>query len=47
VVLASDKVDPKVVEELSAEKGKILIPFKDNNEDLADYLQLYTQLLSK
>jgi starch synthase len=47
VVLASDKVDPKLVEELKAEKGKILIPYKNENEDLVDYLQLYAQLLGK
>jgi starch synthase len=47
VVLASDKVDGKVVDELKAEKGKIVIPYKSENEDLSDYLQLYTQLLGK
>lgn len=45
VVLASDKADKKLVEELKAEKGKIIVPFRKDNEDLADYLQLYQQLL--
>mgnify|MGYP000058233469 CR=1 FL=1 len=47
VILAGEKMDKKVVDELKAEKGKIILPFKKENEDLADYLQLYTQLLGK
>lgn len=45
VVLTSDKTDKKIVEELKAEKGKIILPYKKDNEDLADYIQLYHQLL--
>lgn len=47
VVLAGEKTEKKVVDELKAEKGKIILPYKKENEDLADYLQLYTQLLGK
>ncbi|QHS58978.1 MULTISPECIES: glycogen/starch synthase [Chitinophaga] len=47
VVLAGEKTEKKVVDELKAEKGKIILPYKKDNEDLADYLQLYTQLLGK
>lgn len=47
VVLAGDKTEKKVVDELKAEKGKIILPYKKDNEDLADYLQLYSQLLGK
>jgi starch synthase len=47
VILAGDKTEKKVVDELKAEKGKIILPYKKDNEDLADYLQLYTQLLGK
>lgn len=45
VVLGNDKVDKKLVEELKAEKGKIILPYRKDNEDLSDYLQLYQQLL--
>ena len=45
VVLAGEKADKKLVDELKAEKGKIILPYKKDNEDLADYLQLYQQLL--
>lgn len=45
VVVASEKADKKLLDELKAEKGKIVIPFRKDNEDLADYLQLYHQLL--
>lgn len=44
VVVAGDKADKKLVEEIKGEKGKILLPYKKDNEDLADYLQLYSQL---
>lgn len=44
VVLAGEKTEKKVVDELKAEKGKIILPYKKDNEDLADYLQLYNQL---
>lgn len=47
VILAGEKTEKKVVDELKAEKGKIILPYKKDNEDLADYLQLYTQLLGK
>lgn len=47
VILAGEKTEKKVVDELKAEKGKIILPYKKENEDLADYLQLYTQLLGK
>lgn len=47
VVLAGEKTEKKVVDELKAEKGKIILPYKKDNEDLADYLQLYSQLLGK
>ncbi|UPK67116.1 glycogen/starch synthase [Chitinophaga filiformis] len=47
VVLAGEKTEKKVVDELKAEKGKIILPYKKDNEDLADYLQLYNQLLGK
>jgi starch synthase len=47
VVLAGEKTEKKVVDELKAEKGKIILPYKKENEDLADYLQLYNQLLGK
>lgn len=47
VILAGDKAEKKVVDEVKAEKGKIILPYKKENEDLADYLQLYTQLLGK
>ncbi|MFB6456077.1 glycogen/starch synthase [Chitinophaga sp. Hz27] len=47
VVLAADKLEKKVVDEVKAEKGKIILPFKKDNEDLSDYLGLYNQLLGK
>lgn len=47
VILAGEKTEKKVVDELKAEKGKIILPYKKENEDLADYLQLYNQLLGK
>jgi len=47
VIVAGDKVDKKLVEEIKGEKGKIVLPYKKENEDLADYLQLYNQLLGK
>ncbi|WP_298734692.1 glycogen/starch synthase [uncultured Chitinophaga sp.] len=47
VIVAGDKVDKKLVEEIKGEKGKIVLPYKKENEDLADYLQLYHQLLGK
>lgn len=47
VVLAGEKTEKKVVDEVKAEKGKIILPYKKENEDLADYLQLYSQLLGK
>lgn len=47
VILASEKSDKKIVDELKTEKGKIIVPYKKDNEDLADYLQLYNQLLGK
>ncbi|MBP1652390.1 MAG: Starch synthase, partial [Bacteroidetes bacterium] len=47
VIMAGEKIDKKVVDELKAEKGKIILPYKKENEDLADYLQLYSQLLGK
>jgi starch synthase len=47
VILAGEKTEKKVVDELKTEKGKIILPYKKENEDLADYLQLYTQLLGK
>lgn len=47
VILAGEKTEKKIVDELKAEKGKIILPYKKDNEDLADYLQLYTQLLGK
>jgi starch synthase len=47
VILAGEKTEKKVVDEIKAEKGKIIVPFKKDNEDLADYLQLYSQLLGK
>jgi starch synthase len=47
VILAGEKTEKKVVDELKAEKGKIILPYKKDNEDLADYLQLYNQLLGK
>ncbi len=45
VVLAGEKLEKKVVDEVKAEKGKIILPYKKDNDDLADYLQLYNQLL--
>lgn len=45
VVVGSEAVDKKTVEEIKAEKGKIVLPYKNENEDLSDYLQLYHQLL--
>lgn len=47
VIVAGDKVDKKLVEEIKGEKGKIVLPYKKENEDLSDYLQLYNQLLGK
>ena len=47
VIRAGEKTEKKVVDELKAEKGKIILPYKKENEDLADYLQLYNQLLGK
>ncbi|ATL48461.1 starch synthase [Chitinophaga caeni] len=47
IILAGEKVDKKTVDEAKAEKGKIILPYKKDNEDLADYLQLYTQLNGK
>ncbi|CAL1518073.1 glycogen/starch synthase [Chitinophaga sp. MM2321] len=47
VILAGDKVEKKVVDELKAEKGKIILPYKKENDDLGDYLALYNQLLGK
>lgn len=47
VIVAGDKVDKKLVDEIKGEKGKIVLPYKKENEDLADYLQLYNQLLGK
>jgi starch synthase len=47
VIVAGDKADKKLVDEIKGEKGKIILPFKKENEDLADYLQLYSQLMGK
>ncbi|ASZ13176.1 glycogen/starch synthase [Chitinophaga pendula] len=47
VILAGEKVDKKIADELKTEKGKIIVPFKKENDDLSDYLQLYNQLLGK
>ena len=47
VIVAADKADKKLVEEIKGEKGKIILPYKKDNEDLADYLQLYSQLMGK
>jgi starch synthase len=47
VVVAGDKADKKLVDEIKGEKGKIILPYKKDNEDLADYLQLYNQLMGK
>jgi starch synthase len=47
VIVAGDKADKKLVEEIKGEKGKIVLPYRKDNEDLADYLQLYNQLLGK
>lgn len=44
VVLGSSKVDKKIVDEVKKQKGKIVLPYQDNNEDMADYLQLFDQL---
>lgn len=45
VIMAGEKVDKKTIDEVKTEKGKIILPYKKDNEDLADYLQLYQQLL--
>lgn len=45
IALASDKVDNKLLDELKKEKGKLILPFQKNNTDVADYLQLYQQLM--
>ncbi|MET6997420.1 glycogen/starch synthase [Chitinophaga defluvii] len=47
VVLAGEKTEKKIVDEIKAEKGKIVLPYKADNEDLGDYLQLYNQLMGK
>lgn len=44
VALGSDKVDKKIADEAKAYKGKIVLPYHKNNEDVADYLQLYQEL---
>jgi len=46
VALATGHVNKKLVEELKKQKGKIVLPFQQDNEDVADYLQLYGQLAS-
>ncbi|GAA4306101.1 glycogen/starch synthase [Compostibacter hankyongensis] len=43
-VILREKADKSLVEELKKQKGKIILPYQKNNEDLADYLQLYHQL---
>lgn len=45
VVISSDAIDKKTVDELKAEKGKIIVPYRNDNEDLSDYLAMYQQLL--
>ncbi len=47
VAIAGEKVDHKLVEELKKEKGKLVLPYQKNNEDVSDYLHLYQQLLGK
>lgn len=45
VVVAGEKVDKKLIDEIKAQKGKIVLPYKKDNEELADYLQLYNDLM--
>jgi starch synthase len=47
VILGGEKVEKKLVDELKKEKGKIILPYQKDNEDLADYLQLYQQLTAE
>jgi len=46
ITFGADKVDKKLVEEFSKVRGKRVIKYNDES-DLTDYLQLYTDLAAK
>ncbi len=46
ITFGADKVDKKLIEEFSKVRGKKIIKYNAES-DLSEYLQLYTDLLSK
>lgn len=44
VAVGSDKSDKKIVTGLKAQKGRFVLPYQKNNEEVSDYLQLYQDL---
>ncbi len=46
ITFGSEEIDPKLVEEFSKVRGKKTLPFNQES-DLTDYLQLYSDLASK
>lgn len=47
ISFGSSDIDKKLLEEFSKVKGKKVIPFREDDADLTDYLELYNELAAK
>ena len=47
IVLASDNIDIKVMNYINKLKSKIIVPFKNDNDDLTHFFDIYNELALK